>query len=340
MNQQAAQEFLAPLAGDKNIFALQYDILRDHVLLVALEAEARAQASFLDERVLTPQTRGSWFPFSVVETALAAKSGAPHAYIFHMGHCGSTLISRLVAAATGAPALREPTPLRAFAIDQADARAGLLSGDALAKRLQVFEKIWARDGASAVVKATSICTGLFDRVAPAAQRIFLYQPPREHLAVLLAGDNALNDLRGFAQMRHRRLSALMELAPLSAFRLGELAALTWVAEAVAAIEHNAQCFSFPEFLQKPEEKLSDICAALGLAAPANQIAQATSGPIMRSYSKAPEHGYDGQLRARVINDALATHADEIRIGLQWMEKLGAQNEPARRALDGFVRAST
>ena len=146
MAPDAHASFLPRLAQDRSVFAHQYNAVSDQVLLVGLDPEAQRAASFLDERVLKPGVQGAWFGFNTVEQAAATLEAAPRGYIFHVGHCGSTLVSRLVAAATESVALREPLPLRTLATDKGEGPAGLLGFDGTARRLSLFERLWARGG--------------------------------------------------------------------------------------------------------------------------------------------------------------------------------------------------
>jgi Ser/Thr protein kinase RdoA (MazF antagonist) len=52
---------------------------------------------------------------------------------------------------------------------------------------------------------------------------------------------------------------------------------------------------------------------------------------MRRYSKAPEHGYDADLRRDVLNAARATHGAEIGRGLAWLDRAAEQFAVVRDA---------
>ncbi len=71
--------------------------------------------------------RGEWLPAAAVEQALAgARDVRALHFIFHAGHVGSTLLSRLLDEARGVLSLREPLPLRAIAEHFSPARLELL----------------------------------------------------------------------------------------------------------------------------------------------------------------------------------------------------------------------
>ena len=306
---------------DHRVYAHQLNLLNDTVLLVQLSDTELNEHSFLDERIFRPDMKFEWVPWDQFEAQTTSLPCEPPSYIFHIGHCGSTLLSRLVAAETSTQALREPLPLRTFAIDSADGTAGMLGDEALRKRVRFFERVWA----PATVKATSICTNIIDLVHADAPVVFLYQQAETHLAVILAGENALQDLRGFGQNRYRRLAALApDLLPLASLSIGELAAMTWLAEVSSGSKamkgREVLKLDFDAFLQRPEECLADVCRALDLNATAESCTAAVAGPIMRSYSKAPEHAYDAKLRDEVIADSRQRNAAEIAKGMKLIDR--------------------
>jgi hypothetical protein len=309
------------LGSDRCVYAHQINLLNDTVLLVQLTETDLTEHSFLDERIFRPDMKFEWVPWDQFEAQTASLPGEPPSYIFHIGHCGSTLLSRLLAAATGTSALREPLPLRTFAIDCADGNAGMLGDEALGRRLRSFERVWA----PATIKATSICSNVIDRVSADAPVVFLYQQAETHLAVILAGENALQDLRGFGQNRYRRLVAFApDLPPLASLSIGELAAMTWLAEISSGNKgvtgREVLKLDFDAFLQQPEECLANVCKALDLSATAESCTAAVAGPIMRTYSKAPEHAYGPKLRDEVIADSRQRNAAEISKGMQLIDR--------------------
>lgn len=331
---------LQKLGTGRFVFPHQLDLMNDSVLLVRLNDADLRDHSFLDQRILRQEMAYEWLRWSEFEAAAQTLPKKVPAYIFHIGHCGSTLLSRLVGAATGTQALREPLPMRTFAFDRADARAALLTDAVLRSRLRLFEHIWARGPSKTVVKATSICTNLMERVDAAAPMAFIYQKAETHLAVALAGENSLQDLRGFAQNRYRRLQERdIEMQPLSELTVGELAALSWLAEAVSAnralTQRSASRLDFDSFLQQPEDSLADLCRQLHLDIEPEGCRIALDGPIMKTYSKAPEHAYGPELREQIIADSRVRNGNEIAGGMRWIDQMAARNTEVTAAIDAL-----
>lgn len=309
-------------------------------LLVRLDSTVLAQHSFLDQRVLTRTTTGAWIPWSSLAAAAAPLPAGKPCYIFHIGHCGSTLLSRLVSAATGAAALREPLVLRALAWDAAEGDNAYLCAATRRTRLAVFDRLFARGPAPVVVKATSVATSLIAEAAPGAGKIFVWQRAPTHLPLILAGPNSVADLKGFAPMRRKRLVRFAPgVGPLFSLSIGELAALTWLcetAEALSAVEQGTACaVDFDAFLATPIEGLAGACAALGLPVSVEACEAAVGSPIMSSYSKAPEQSYSPEIRLETIAAAHRQHRDEIQNGLRWLERTASQHPLLTAALDRF-----
>ena len=117
---------LKNLGTDHLVYVHQLNLQSDTLLLVQLDQADIENHSFLDQRVFRQEMNYEWVDWAEFEAAAEPLPKEIPGYIFHIGHCGSTLLSRLVSAASGTHALREPLPLRAIAVDQAYGRAAML----------------------------------------------------------------------------------------------------------------------------------------------------------------------------------------------------------------------
>jgi len=155
----------------------------DGVHLLRLAASDYAAASFLDQRLLQ-----GGYPRASAAPALLAAAAAGLApcrhYLFHIGHVGSTLLSRLIGAHAECFALREPALLRALATTPAAAPP-------LEAVLALLGRTW-RPGQRAVVKATSFVSEIADPILEAsgeARALFVYAAPLAYVRGILAGPN-------------------------------------------------------------------------------------------------------------------------------------------------------
>lgn len=342
-------ELAQSLALSPVLFPHTLDVRSDSVSFIRLERADYERASFLDARILTPQTAVHTVPWREVAAAVEAVQLAERCtYIFHIGHVGSTLLSRLIGSHPGAFGLREPMILRVFA--QLQAEPGLRPPDWSESRFD------ARLGASlkllsrtfdprqrAVIKATSfvseLAADLLSR-ASAPRAVTMCVAPESYLATILGGPNSRQEAKMLLPSRLRRLHRRIgrEAWRPESLSEGETLALGWACEtsALAQAERAAHgatlAVDFDEFLTHPPVILLAALRHLGIDATMNEAELILRGPHMRRYSKAPEHAYDAELRSEVLAEARAAHGAEIGRGLAWLDRAAADFAPVRDAM--------
>jgi hypothetical protein len=325
------------------------DVRNDSVSFIRLERADYERASFLDARILTPQTVVQTLPWREVAVAVEAARLAEHcAYIFHIGHVGSTLISRLIGSHPGAFGLREPMILRVFA--QLRSEPVLWppgwAGSHVDARLSACLKLLSRTfdpPQRAVIKATSfvseLAADLLSR-ASTPRAVVICVSPESYLATILGGPNSRQEAKMLLPSRLRRLHRRIgrDVWRPESLSEGETLALGWACEtsALALAERTAQGavlgVDFERFLAHPAFILLAALRHLGIDATQGEADAILRGPHMHRYSKAPEHAYDAGLRSEVLNEARAAHGAEIRRGLAWLDRAAAEFAPVRDAM--------
>src|SRR3954465_3169800 len=134
------------------------DPINDRVLLIARTEQEFRDAAFLDERSLRAAGRRQVVDGSALAAALPAGARRDVQYIFHIGHVGSTLISRLLGELPDVFALREPLIVRTFhdMIEERGRPEALWDPATLPARLDVMTALLSRTFRSeqrALVKA-------------------------------------------------------------------------------------------------------------------------------------------------------------------------------------------
>jgi hypothetical protein len=346
---------LAQLPGSPDAYPQKLDLVREGVLVVRLDAAAYRAASFLDDRILGPATQGAWLPLDrVAEAARHSTVTRPLHFIFHTGHVGSTLVSRLLDETGAVLSLREPLPLRtlAEAHDALKRPESLLSKVRFDDTLGAFAALWSRGYPATrgvVVKATSsagrIAAPVLGRHA-GSRAIYLNLEAEPYLATLLAGQNSPIDLRGHGPERIRRVQAWVAapLAPLHAMSIGELAALSWLAEsraqrdAITAFPSRIVALDFDRFLASVADSMARILDHFGLARDERYLSTVERSAVLTRYSKAPEYAYTPQLRAEILRESRHDHREEIRKGMAWLEQRARSDAAAAEVLN--ARSST
>lgn len=333
------------LTDSPEVYIHQFDFVADRVLVIRLPLEKRKSASFLDDRILGADVEGGWAEWAQIKDAVGNIPPAKPDFIFHIGHCGSTLISKLIEDASGCHTMREPVALRTFAHSVADDGNGvsMMSRADLSERMQVFLDLTGKPGHT-IIKATSICTDLIDGWPPSAnsKAVFCYVSPRRYIATMLGGANNSIDLKTHAPMRLQRLRKLCgdDITSLSVLSPGQLCALSWACEAAAASaaidgSKRIKAVNFDEFLKHPQEGLSMLCTHLDLKAEQVRISKAIDGPIMQKYSKDANFDYTPADREQLLAEYAEQHRADVDLGLNWLANAGKQFPTIGAALDRF-----
>jgi hypothetical protein len=316
------------------LYPHRLDAVSGQAWFVRLSRAQYEAASFLDDRVLTPGQQGEWATLDDIAAAAAGLKENCH-FIFHIGHVGSTLISRLLGATDGLFSLREPTPLPVLAHLQSELGKpeSLWSLEQFEDRTALFLKLWSRTfepHQAALIKATSWGAGLAASLLarPSQPRaLFLAVEPETFLAGVMASSAAWDDVSNAAQATLKRLHERLGEAPWILYELspGERIAMSWACEMTAlgaargAAPRNVMWLDFEGFLDMPEEGLTAALSHFGQAVDPRQVEALVRGPLMQRYSKMPEHRFDREFRRRVLAQARATHGEEIARGMAWLD---------------------
>jgi hypothetical protein len=325
----------ASLARSPELFPFDLDQDSDQVSLIRLTEADYRRASFLDGRILSPHTPRRAVPWPLLEDGVAAaRLEETASYIFHIGHVGSTLISRLLGAHPGVFALREPAILRTLANSH-------WSGPEFDRRLGSILKLLSRTFRSdqrAIVKATSFVSELAAQILARPSQpkaILIFAPAETYLATILGAPNSPKEARMLAESRLRRLQARIgeERWRLAQLSEGEMVAMSWACEmtALAAAAEEAAgrtlWLNFDHFLNERATSLACVFRQFGIESEAAEIDSTLSGPEMRRYAKAPEHAYDPSLRRRILEQAGREQSVEIARGVSWLNH-AARDLPA------------
>ena len=315
----------------------------DAMRLVHLDEAAYREASFLDQRILGCGYEQTTCGLAILQAAAARLAPRSH-YIFHTGHVGSTLVSRLIGAHESFFSLREPALLRTVS-GQLPSAGG---APGLGVALPLLARTW-RANQRAVIKVTSFVSELAELILAGEDRpaaIFMFAHPLAYLRGIFAGPNSRVESRQLAPTRLQRLVRRLgegewRSDPRSE---GEYIAMSWLCEmtalrqAAARFESQVLWVDFDAFLGEPASALEAIFRALGERPPAGEIEALVSGPLMRQYSKAPEHAYDAALRRSLLLSADREHAVEIRRGMDWLGKVATSNPLIEAVLERSVRS--
>ena len=312
------------IARDATWLAQALDPAEGAVRLVAMERDSYRAASFLDDRLLQTPIDKQIVPWTLVEEAMRDELRIDARWIFHIGHVGSTLVSRLLGEIEGVLAVREPRILRDLALTPAEIRA---------RYIEPMPKLMSRtfgDSEVACVKATSFASEIAHALVPPGERaLFMYATPRNYIASILAGENSTKEAQLLAGSRSQRLNARglylpaqSEAGTAAAAWACEMTALEQVAERAA--DRRIIWTDFDAMLGEMESALGPVAEFFGFETA--RIPEIAAGPLMSRYSKAMEYEYSANLRRELIGEASERFASEIKDALAMLAR-GAEKSP-------------
>ena len=321
------------IARDATWLAQALDPAGGQVRLIAMDRESYRAASFLDDRMLQQPANAQIVPWPDIEAAITDNLRSDARWIFHIGHVGSTLVSRLLGELENVLAIREPRLLRDLALSPPAVRAQYI---AAVPRL--MSRTFAEDEI-ACVKATSFANEIAPELVPPGKRaLFLFARADHYIPSILAGENSVKEMHALAASRASRLeNSAVFLA--AARNDAELAACAWATE-MCALEAAAETMTdrtidwwdFDAALRDMPSALAGIAGCFAFAAEPAAITAIAIGPLMHRYSKALEYDYSPALRSDLIADAARRHEQDLRGALAMLSAAAEKSPLLAKAL--------
>jgi hypothetical protein len=322
------------IARDARWLAQALDPAAGEVRVIAMDRDSYRAASFLDDRMLQQPVDAQVVGWPEVEAALGEDMRSDARWIFHIGHVGSTLVSRLLGELDNVLAVREPRLLRDVALCPPEIRDRYISPvPKLMSRTFAEEEV-------ACVKATSWVSEIAPELVSTGERaLFMFATPRNYIASILAGENSVKEMRVLADTRAERMSSRVGGLEGAKHSDAHLAAAAWACE-MTALEASADRMAdrhlhWADF----DLMLTDMASALrraadqfGFVANDSKLAEIASGPLMSSYSKALEYEYSADLRRELIDEAQNYHRANIESALAMLHCAAEKSPLLARAL--------
>ena len=321
------------IARDATWLAQALDPTQGLVRLVAMSRESYRAESFLDDRLLHETIDAQIVAWPDVEAAVSGDLRSDARWIFHIGHVGSTLLSRLLGELPCVLGVREPRLLRDLAISPPEVRHGYIGP---------VPKLMSRtfaDDELACVKSTSFASEIAPELVPPGERaLFMYAKPRNYIGSILAGENSVKEMHALAASRAGRLAS-RNISFADPRNDAELAAIAWACE-MTSLEAAAEAMpdrqiswaDFDAMLTDMQGELRRIATFFGFDADEAQLARIAGGPIMGRYSKALEYEYSPSLREELIAGALHLHGRAIDTALAMLRAAAEKSLLLARAL--------
>jgi len=309
------------------------DLDRAAALLVDADQEFYRKAIFLDQRALGPRTRGAWVPLEVLWRHMESGYLAPAHFIFHTGHSGSTLISRLLDESPSILGLREPMALRTLASGLH--AGGIRPGGAFEETFKRAYQLLVRRFSSkqqVIIKPSSMCNNLAAVLLaqnPANRGMLLFVKLEVFLTNMLDKTQSTS-IEGFLAHRFAVLGKIvpdLDLDP-GALSKPEKIAFSWLTEATQfhllttrGLAPRFLLMDFDEFLAHRQEELLNIFHHFSVPETEETVERLLASPVFGSYSKQPDFAYTTAHRAAILNESRAANRSGIKAGMQFAERL-------------------
>jgi hypothetical protein len=283
----------------------------DAALFVPMDREAYHRSIFLDGRI-SPAGNGS---MRLPVAALAGRVEKPAAtgWIFHVAHCGSTLLARALDQISTNLVLREPLALRQLGLAR---DAGLLT-----LTVAMLSKRYRADLPTIVKANVPVNFLLPDLVAldPDARAIFLHCGLRDYLLSILRSDNHR------AWMRRVTTDLSAHVGDVSGLPDAKRAAALWLAQMrafAAAIARlpNARSLEAETFFAEPRRIVNLAARHLEVPMAEADLDALFAGPLFATYSKNPELPFDNDARLARLGEVEHKLEGELAQAQSWIEK--------------------
>lgn len=301
---------LAELLGSPDHYLHSFE--GDAAVYVPMDAAAYHRSIFLDARISPAGEGAMQVPLRAL--GAVADEGLALGWIFHVAHCGSTLLARALEALGDNLVLKEPAALRQLGFAPDAARLDLVLNQ-LARRY--------RAELPTLVKANVPVNFLVPDLAarrPGDAAVLLYWNLADYLTAILRSDNH----RGWL----RNVTANLPVGVAEGASDAVRAAALWAAQmerfggALGAMP-KARSLDAARFFTDPAGAVRDSAALFGMATTPAQIEELVAGPLFASYSKRPDIAFtDADRQARAAEVAAAI-AGEIAEAEDWLAAQGA-----------------
>jgi hypothetical protein len=282
-------------------------------VFMPMDREAYRRSIFLDGRISPAADQVMKLPVAALGDR--KRGPAQMGWIFHVAHCGSTLLARALDQTSASLVLREPLALRQLALAPDPGR--------LAVTLAMLSKRY-REDAPTIVKANVPVNFLLpDLIAadPDARAIFLYLPFRDYLLAILRNDNHREWLRRVTTQLAPHLGDLSGLSDARRCAALWLAQMRAFAAAISRLP-NARALDAEAFFADPRPVLKAAAGHLRVPMSPEAAAATVAGPLFSTYSKNPEEPFDNAARLERRAKLEEPLADEIAEARYWVEAEG------------------
>lgn len=305
-----------------------------------MTADTYRRSIFTDRGRIVTAARTGWRLDTAEVLAEFERSGGrqnPVSYIFHVAHCGSTLLARALDIPERTLVIREPFVLRqlgAAAATRGDARP---DSSFWLRCLRLTAGLLGRcygDGQPVIVKANVPVNFIIEELMDLHEEstgILLYAGIENYVPAVLKTPRHRRWVRNVTGELAGGIRATPGLGDVGVDRLSDAqaAACLWLAqmrrfEQSLGHRESLRSLDCEELFSRPREVLSAALALSGARVGQARVAEIASGELFSRHAKDPGRPYDRETRLMEIQALSAKMADEIEEARAWIETIDAR----------------
>ncbi|UCC13658.1 MAG: hypothetical protein JSW21_09800 [Gammaproteobacteria bacterium] len=354
----ARQERLLTMLTSPALFLRDLDPLRGIATFTPMSEESYRDSAFLDNRIQRAGPRDIAIDLDDLLDLVQARPRRrrPIHYIFHIGHCGSTLLSRILGARKRFLALREPPLLMGLsrsmrALDRPGFPISRERWESLlALSLWMLSKTWQPEQ-TVLIKPTSQAGRLIPVLMDYTgleKAVLLYVDLETHLPMILRPHTRRETQLFAADYAVREFSDLAPGYPDSPdqYSVAQLAVMSWLLHVRELADITSQASTaarvlplhFEAFLRQPGDVVVEICRFFDQPVRHGELERLVSPDLLQRAAKNTDQSYGQDHRQQEIKTAQIRYRKEIEEGLAWADRVCTL--PAFRGLrERFSRAS-
>ena len=332
-----SDEFYRKLFESPDLFPLGYQ--DDELFLVDMDRESYHRSIFCDTRIIGSTGKRAKVNFLDVYNRFVGQNLAQPelVYIFHIAHCGSTLLSRAMDIRSENLVCREPFELRNLAVEYASKDYKHKSDGIWQKRLELLTGLLGRKYKSdqpTVIKANVpvnfMIPPLMD-ASPGSKGIFLYHTLEDYLLSILKSKDHQNWVSSITALIGHSADKVVGInaQQRAALSVPALAAYLWLAQITIYSKmlntYSDTCsLNAEEVYNRPKSALKAAFDFVGQSVSPEKISTIVEGELFSHYSKIPTVKFDNTMRLNMREEQRILLADELLEARVWLESVGGE----------------
>lgn len=320
------------LFGRPDSYLLRFE--EQDAIFAGMNRAAYRRSIFLDSPRIRPAAeqlqRIAWTELQSRFQARRPTAG-PVNYIFHMAHCGSTLVSRALDRERGMLVCREPEALRQLGALFCAQFFGTAVPAEWQLRLRVVATLLGRRYApddAVVVKANvpvnAMLPALLD-TQPENRALFLYLPLAEYLLAVLRSDMHCEWVRRISSRLHRPIDLITgtTAAQRRTFPVARDAACIWVTQTALFREAldryaDARSVNAEQLFQEPAVVLDAVVRFFDLPIATSELREIVNGELFTRHAKFPDRKFDNSDRIAAREALRGRIAADLHSAQMWV----------------------